>query len=317
MAAMLESSASGTSGQTNAVTDASGNVITDGFGNPISSAGLNISLGLAPNTPVFDSLISPIAPANQMTIDAAAQALNMTPEDLAAVQAQTGFVAGMPSMTSTSGLDLTTLNQLSDLGLGNSPISNTQTVDQAIAAMQAHTFLNENINTIVGMMVPGGGAMLSGTQALGGLLSGVLTPGQALGHALGPIAGAVVPGLAGSIISSDAFGQATGLTPMTDAQLAAVIASSEGDTSGATTTDNTSGGSGNEVAAAPAPAPAPAPATAPSTSDNFGGLGALMALSGMAGANQPEEDRYQVAQIRTASPFGAGPYGLRNGMPYA
>jgi hypothetical protein len=273
---------------------------------------LNISLGLAPNT------ADPFAPQaqvqNPMTLDAAAQALGMTPEDLTAVQAQTGFVAGVPSMVSTTGLDLTTLNQLSDLGLGSTPISNTQTVDEAIASMNAHTFLNENINTIVGMMVPGGGAMLSGTQALGGLLSGVLTPGQALGHALGPVAGAVVPGLAGSILSSDAFGQATGLTPMNEAQLAAVAASPTDAVTGVSDVDNVSGGSGNEVASAPAPAPAPAPEADGSNR----GLAALAMLAGM-GTPQAQEREQQtgLARIFAPSPFGAGPYGLRSALPYA
>lgn len=306
------------SGLSTTVQDASGGGWGTGGGPSLGSAGLNISLGLAPNT------ADPFAPQaqvqNPMTLDVAAQALGMPASQLAQIQAQDAISAalmGIPApMASTNNLDITTLNQLSELGLGNSPISNTQTVDEAIASMNAHTFLNENIDTIVGMMVPGGGAMLSGTQALGGLLSGVLTPQQALGHALGPVAGAVVPGIAGSILSSEAFGQATGLTPMTDAQLAAIVASSEGDTGGATAEDNTSGGSGNEVASAPAPAPAPTPA--PEADGSNRGLAALAMLAGM-GTPQTQEQAQQteLARIFAQSPFGAGPYGLRSALPYA
>ena len=186
----------------NVVEDASGGGWQTGDGTPLSSAGLNISLGLDPNTPGFGALAPTIAPPpGQMTVEQAAAALGMTPQQLQEVQAQSALVAGAPTMTSTSGLDLTTLNQLSEMGLGNSPVSNTQTVNQAIASINAHNFLNENIGNIMGAMVPGAGMMISAAQGLGGALSGVISPQQALAHAVG-------------------------LTPISEAQMAAIIASS-------------------------------------------------------------------------------------------
>jgi hypothetical protein len=313
---VLDSLSSLTAG--NVVTNASGGGWGTGAGVPLASAGLNISLGLNPNTPGFGvNAPLPDLSAQQNAVNVAAQMLGLTPEDLVGSSAlDTGFLGEAPPSISTAGLDQGTLSMLSDAGLGSMEISPTQTVDQALASMEAHAFLNENIDTLMGMLVPGAGAMIAGTQALGGLLSGVITPQQALGHVAGPIAGLTMPGLVSNIVNSQAFQDATGLTPLSQAQIDAIAAQDTTGGTGETPTTtapaaDSGGGSGNEVTAAPAPAPAAAPAPAPAPAPSGANLAGMLGLASLLRQQEEREERPNYADVRRGiamSPFGL-PYG--------
>lgn len=108
--------------------------------------------------------------------------------DFGGIPAGFGAEAGIPGLGPSQtgpmhspGLSYATLQILDDIGLGKMDLPGfTQTVEQALAAQNAHSFLNQNIGSIMGLMVPGAGAMLSGAQTLGNLLSGNITPGQVL-----------------------------------------------------------------------------------------------------------------------------------------
>lgn len=309
--AVLDSLSSLTAG--NVVTNASGGGWGTGAGVPLASAGLNISLGLDPNAPGFGANAPlPDLSAQQNAVNVAAQMLGLTPEDLVGSSAlDTGFLGEAPPSISTAGLDQGTLSMLSDAGLGSMEISPTQTVDQALASMEAHAFLNENIDTLMGMLVPGAGAMIAGTQALGGLLSGVITPQQALGHVAGPIAGLTMPGLVSNIVNSQAFQDATGLTPLSQAQIDAIAAQDTGVTPGIAETIAQNQQGESSPAPAPAPAPAAAPAPAPAPAPSGANLAGMLGLASLLGQQEEREERPNYADVRRGiamSPFGL-PYG--------
>lgn len=122
---------------------------------------------------------------------------------------------GMPSggMTATNGMSQDTLGALSAMGLGNMSISDTQTVDQAMAAMSVHGAMNNNLATMLGMVSPALGQAVAFSQGLQGLMSGQTSIGQtavnaaigmvasSLGVPAGVVAG-VVNGNVGQAVSS-------------------------------------------------------------------------------------------------------------------
>jgi hypothetical protein len=132
---------------------------------------------------------------------------------------------GLPSggMTATNGMSQNTLGALAAMGLGNMSISNTQTVDQAMAAMNAHSAMNNNLPAIMAAITgnPAFGQAISISQGIQGLMSGNVNLGQtavnaaiglaanALGVPAGVVAGVVNgnPGQAVSAATTSAIGQ--------------------------------------------------------------------------------------------------------------
>lgn len=122
---------------------------------------------------------------------------------------------GLPSggMTATNGMSQDTLGALSAMGLGNMSISDTQTVDQAMAAMSVHGAMNNNLAAMLGMVSPALGQAVAFSQGLQGLMSGQVSIGQtavnaaigmvasSLGVPAGVVAG-VVNGNVGQAVSS-------------------------------------------------------------------------------------------------------------------
>lgn len=126
------------------------------------------------------------------------------------------------SNVATNGMTASELGLLSSVGLGNADISESQTVDQALAAMSAHSAMNNNLPAILGLVNPGLASMVSMAQGLQGLVSGQVSLGQtavntamsmvsqSLGIPVGVVSGVVNgnPGQAVSASTSAAIGQA-------------------------------------------------------------------------------------------------------------
>lgn len=98
---------------------------------------------------------------------------------------------GLPSggMTATNGMSQDTLSALSSMGLGNMSISDTQTVDQAMAAMSVHGAMNNNLASMLSMVSPAFGQAVAVAQGIQGLMSGQANIGQtAVNAAIGMVA---------------------------------------------------------------------------------------------------------------------------------
>jgi len=160
-------------------------------------------------------------------------------EAAAATATQTSGRGGTSGMVATNGMSYADLAALSQAGFGKMDISPTQTVDQAIAAMNAHAALNSNLPGIMTAITgnPAFGQAISIAQGIQGLMSGQLSIGQAtvntaisaVAQALGVPAGLVTgvvngnPGQAVSSVTTGMIGQAmtaalsqlTGIAPAT------------------------------------------------------------------------------------------------------
>ena len=179
-----------------------GSYLVDSQGNPV----LSTSYGMR------GEYVQPADVLPAATLAKAAERLGLTPEQVRAF-ATSSELGG--SRMSTTGLDRGTLEMMQRAGLGNEPISSTQTVDQALASMKTGEFLDkygEDIFTALGP--PGSGMVLSGAKVLGGLASGSITPGQAITQ----VASAAVatslglsPGTFNAILNGD-FGKAAANT---------------------------------------------------------------------------------------------------------
>lgn len=157
---------------------------------------------------------SPIA----ASLAEAQASLGVTPTE-AAMMSQSNQTG---SNVATNGMTASELGLLSSVGLGNADISESQTVDQALAAMSAHSAMNNNLPAILGLVNPSLASMVSMTQGLQGLLSGQVSLGQtavntamsmvsqSLGVPVGVVSGVVNgnPGQAVSASTSAAIGQA-------------------------------------------------------------------------------------------------------------
>jgi len=102
------------------------------------------------------------------------------------------------------GLSYATLDVLNDIGLGKMDIPGfSQTVEQALASQNAHSFLNQAVPTLVSMFgPPGAGIAFSALDALKSLETGRATPGQAaLSFGIGALGvpGPVVSALQGNL----------------------------------------------------------------------------------------------------------------------
>jgi hypothetical protein len=139
------------------------------------------------------------AAAADAAASAAAQA--QAQEGLAQAIASLGISAteasmmGMSNATgsnvATNGMTQAELGVMSSLGLGNMDISSTQTVDQALASMNVHASLNENIGSL--MSVIGGpaiGAVATAANAI------------AQGHSAASVIGQIAASIVGTAITN-------------------------------------------------------------------------------------------------------------------
>lgn len=116
---------------------------------------------------------APAAPSmSQAEVDAALA------EASAAANAANQASLGLGGMIATNGMTRADLAALQSMGLGNMDISETQTVDQALASMAAHSALNSNLSTLAGLVAPGFGQAVAIAQGLQGLASGQISLGQ-------------------------------------------------------------------------------------------------------------------------------------------
>jgi len=82
-------------------------------------------------------------------------------------------------MTATNGMTKEGLQALSAAGFGDTEISENQTVDQALAAMNFHGFMNKNLPAVLGMVNPAMGAAVSLAKNLQGVTTGQFNIGEA------------------------------------------------------------------------------------------------------------------------------------------
>jgi hypothetical protein len=212
---------------------AAGNAAADGVG----SCGMGVgNIGSSDTGDLGSDTANAMGIAGLGFADAAAALGNSTAVGSSAVfgDPNSGFAVvsipgigeiGLPSggMTATNGMSQNTLGALAAMGLGNMSISNTQTVDQAMAAMNAHSAMNNNLPVIMSALTgnPAFGQAISISQGIQGLMSGNVNLGQtavnaaiglaaqALGIPTGVVAGVVNgnPGQAVSAATASAIGQ--------------------------------------------------------------------------------------------------------------
>lgn len=108
-------------------------------------------------------------------------------------------------------LDRGSLETLSALGLGKVDISPTQNVEQALAARNVHDILNYAAPAFAGL-IPGYGTISTIGRVGAGLMSGTMTPAQALTAGIAGALGARtgIPGPVFEGILSGDFGKAAG-----------------------------------------------------------------------------------------------------------
>lgn len=145
-----------------------GGMLVDALGNPVLSTSYGLPGEYVPSGPTLDPAL----------LELAAAARGMTVDELRSVidaELQSGSPVG------TTGLTRETLEALQEKGFGGREVSPTQTVDQALAAMQTDAFLTEYLPTILSTFgPPGTGAFFSGVRTIGDLMQGKLSPGAAI-----------------------------------------------------------------------------------------------------------------------------------------
>lgn len=189
-----------------------------GSGTGLVSEGMNISMGLDKNTPAFGSYagVSPTA-ANMATLEAIASALNTTVEAITGLAGRNEFGVRDPTQMSAGLVDYGTLAAAlaKDPSLGQRDLTNSQTIDQAIAAKNFSDFLDVAVPAavgIIGSQIPGWGVVSTIGRVGSGLMSGTMTPGQAITAGLAGLAGAktnVPAGIIEAALNGN-FGRAAG-----------------------------------------------------------------------------------------------------------
>ncbi len=190
-----------------------------GSGTGLVSQGMNISMGLDKDTPAFGSYagVSPTA-ANMATLDAIASAIGMPVDALIALAGRDEFGVRDPTQMSTGLLDYGTLAAAvaKDPSLSQLDLTNNQTVGQALAAKNTSDFLDVAVPaavSVLGSQIPGYGAISTIGRVGAGLMSGTMTPGQAITAGLAGIIGAKTGLPAGMVESalSGNMGRAAGI----------------------------------------------------------------------------------------------------------
>lgn len=189
-----------------------------GSGTGLVSEGMNISMGLDKNTPAFGSYagVSPTA-ANMATLEAIAAEVGVPVGALIAFAGRDEFGVRDPSQISTAKVDYDTLAAAleRDPSLGQRDLTNSQTIDQALAARDARDFLDVAVPAavgIIGSQIPGWGVVSTIGRVGSGLMSGTMTPGQAITAGLAGLAGAktnVPAGIIEAALNGN-FGRAAG-----------------------------------------------------------------------------------------------------------
>jgi hypothetical protein len=185
---------------------------TDSSGRGVVSQGMNISLGLDPTH-------GPIGPyagtnpntANPEALNQVANTLGISLDALLALAGRDEFGVRDPSQMSMSGLDYGTLSAARDAGLGQLGLTNNQTINEALASKNISDILDYAAPAIAGL-VPGYGTISTIGRVGSGLLSGTMTPGQAISAALAGALGArtgVSPGLFEGLFNGN-LGRAAG-----------------------------------------------------------------------------------------------------------
>lgn len=202
-----------------------------GSGTGLVSEGMNISMGLDKDTPAFGSYagVSPTA-ANMATLEAIASALNTTVEAITGLAGRNEFGVRDPSQISTALVDYPTLAAAleKDPSLGQRDLTNSQTVNQAIASKNFSDFLDVAVPAavgIIGSQIPGYGAISTIGRVGSGLMSGTMTPGQAItaglsgliGSKTGLPAGMVEAALSGNMGRAAGAGAVSGLGALANA----------------------------------------------------------------------------------------------------
>ena len=192
-----------------------GSYLVDSLGRPVMSA----SYGMRGEfTPAPERM-----PAE--TLAKAAAALGVSAEQLRAMASSSELGGARMSAT---GLDRGTLEMMARAGLGNEPISSTQTVDQALASLKTSEFLDTYAEDIASAMIPGASTVLGGTKLAAGLMSGNITPGQAITQmAMMGVANqlGIPPAVLNNVLNGD-FGKAAANTAL--GMLSGKIAESTG-----------------------------------------------------------------------------------------
>lgn len=189
-----------------------------GSGTGLVSQGMNISMGLDKDTPAFGSYagVSPTA-ANMATLEAIANALNTTVDAITGLAGRDEFGVRDPTQMSAGLVDYGTLAAAlaKDPSLSQLDLTNNQTIGQAIAARDARDFLDVAVPAavgIIGSQIPGYGAISTIGRVGSGLMSGTMTPGQAITAGLAGLAGAktnVPAGIIEAALNGN-FGRAAG-----------------------------------------------------------------------------------------------------------
>jgi hypothetical protein len=131
----------------------------------------------------FGDYSGPGGPASIEALAAAVQGMNLT--DKANVD-----LAGVMSPQHSSGVSYADLAALEQAGFGKTDIPGfSQNIEQALAAQNVHNVLNY-VAPAIASMVPGYGAISTIGRVGSGLLSGTMTPGQALSMGLAGALGA-------------------------------------------------------------------------------------------------------------------------------
>ena len=184
--------------------DSSGNVVgvTDA---PAGSMGTDIG-GNTSSVGETDDGIDPLGPAPDDTTNFATPATDPAATALASLQSELGISAAEAAMMSqsnntgsnvaTNGMTASELGLLAENGLGGMSISDTQTVDQALASVAVNSGLTNNIGQVMGV--------------IGGPVVGMIATAAnavAQGHSIASVAGQIAASIVGSAISN-----ATGLS---------------------------------------------------------------------------------------------------------
>jgi hypothetical protein len=205
-----------------------------------------------------------------------AAALGISPTE-AAMMSQSNATG---SNVATNGMTQSELGLLSANGLGGMSISDTQTVDMALAAMDANTALTNNLPALLGLISPTLGLAVSQTQGLIGMLSGQTSIGQSIANAaIGQVAASLgIPvGVVSGIVNGNP-GQAVSAatTGAVVAALASTISQATGIPASTVSSGMSAMGVGQAIGSATSSAVNSATGAAPTGQSNTSSLAAAI-----------------------------------------
>jgi len=178
---------------TGSVTDASGNTVTDSYGVPVLSgdAAKLVSSGLAH----YDTVIG--SPTYHQWVAGPSQ--NGTPGSV-------GKNGEWNFGTAVNGMTMEQLSKLSEEGRGSMMISDTQSVDNAMAALNFDRAMTKYVAPAIVAAVPGGSFAVTTGKMLGDLSTGKISFGDVASNllvGLGANALGISPGTATALLNMD------------------------------------------------------------------------------------------------------------------